>query len=133
MKYQIPTVKLNHQDGSMSECLEVQHLYAVVNLGESILLNDSLQPHFTYLEKQFWFPYSFLNSHMKYGIDNEVIAVKEYCNAQQTSVKSSGLWINADYVHLAASSEGLIYDNSNKLCGIVEIKCLNILRLPYMK
>ena len=101
----------------------------VVNLGGSISPNDSLQPHFNYLEKQFWFPSSFLNSHMKYGIDNEVIAVKDYCNAKQTSVKSSGLWINADYVHLAASPDGLIYGDSNKHCGIVEIKCLNILRL----
>ena len=54
----------------------------VVNLGESMSPNDSLQAHFNYLEKQFWFPSSFLNSHMKYGIDNEVIAVKDYCNAK---------------------------------------------------
>ena len=47
-------------------------------------------------------------------------------------MKSSGLWINADYVHLAASPDGLIYDDSNKLCGIVEIKCLNILRIDSM-
>ena len=105
----------------------------VVNLGESISPNDSMQPHLNYLEKQLWFPSSFLNSHMTYGINNEVIAVKHCCNAKQTSVKWSGIWINADYVHLAASPDGLIYDDSNKLCGIVEIKCLNILRWHSME
>ena len=59
--------------------------------------------------------------------------MKDYCNSKQTSVKSRGLWINADYVHLAASPDGLKYDDCNKVCGIVGIKCLNILRFYRME
>ena len=41
----------------------------------------------------------------------------------------SGIWINKDHAHLAASPDGLVFDNDTKLQNVVEVKCLNILRL----
>ena len=38
----------------------------------------------------------------------------------------SGIWVNEKYIHLAASPNGLIYNDQNKLHGIIEIKCLKI-------
>ena len=40
----------------------------------------------------------------------------------------SGLWINKKYLHLAASPDGLIFQDQ-KWNNIIEVKCLNILRL----
>ena len=51
-----------------------------------------------------------MNCHVKHGINNEATAVKEYCDVKPVSVNLSGLWINDDYVHLAASPDGLIYN-----------------------
>ena len=36
--------------------------------------------------------------------------------------------MNRKYIHLAASPDGLIYNDQNKLHGIIEIKCLKIFR-----
>ena len=63
-----------------------------------------------------------------YGIDNEKNALKEYSGRLNVLVGLSGLWINDKYLHLAASPDGLRFDNG-KLVSIVEVKCLNILRL----
>ena len=43
-------------------------------------------------------------------------------------VISSGLWVNKKYIHLRAPPYGLIYNDQNKLHGIMEIKCLRIFR-----
>ena len=39
----------------------------------------------------------------------------------------SGLWVNKKYPHLGASPDGLIIKD-NKLIGIIEIKCLKVLK-----
>lgn len=101
----------------------------VVNMGEHLSSHDSLQPHFHWLERNFWFPSSFTTVHMRYGIENEEEAIKEYVTTKQVSVARSGLWINKKYVHLAASPDGLIFDSCSNLVSIVEIKCLKILKL----
>ena len=65
---------------------------------------------------------------MQYGKDNEVNALREYSQIKTTLVGLSGLWINEKFPHLAASPDGLIF-NDGKLDGILEVKCLKILRL----
>ena len=65
---------------------------------------------------------------MKYRIENESKAIAIYSNETDNKVVSSGLWINAKYLHLGASSDGLILDDSTfNVKGIVEVKCLKIL------
>ena len=101
----------------------------VVNLGESLSENDSLRPHFHWLERRFWFPTNFSNFYTKYGIENEINGLREYGKCNNVLVNTSGLWINKDYAHLAASPDGLVFDENTNLQNIVEVKCLNILRL----
>ena len=47
----------------------------------------------------------------------------------QVLVELNGLWINKKYLHLAASPDGLVFGDDKNLLSIVEVKCLNILRL----
>ena len=44
-------------------------------------------------------------------------------------VFETGLWVNSKYPHLGASPDGLVVDeNSGAVAGIMEAKCLKILR-----
>ena len=66
---------------------------------------------------------------MKYGIENESKAIAIYSSQTGNKVVSSGLWINAKYLHLGASPDGLILDDSTiNVKGIIEVKCLKIFR-----
>ena len=47
----------------------------------------------------------------------------------QVVVGMSGLWINQKYLHLAASPDRLVFGDDKNLLSIVEVKCLNVLRL----
>ena len=64
---------------------------------------------------------------MKYGIENESKAIAIYSSQTGNNISSSGLWINAEYLHLGASPDGLILDDStvNVNC-IIEVICLKI-------
>lgn len=98
----------------------------IVYLGES--LGEPLHSHFLWLEK-FWFPSTFSNFYTRYGNENEPKALNSFMDMMKITVCTSGLWINKKYTHLAASPDGLIYDTNNNLMNIIEVKCLNILRL----
>ena len=65
---------------------------------------------------------------MKYVIESESLAVNLYMNNTGNKVICFGLWVNKKYIHLAASLDGVIYNDQNKLRGIIEIKCLKIFR-----
>ena len=91
--------------------------------------HDSLRPHSNLLEKNFWFPTHFSIFYTKYGTENEVNGLREYSEQMQVLVGLSGLWINKKYLHLAASPDGLVFGDDKNLLSIVEVKCLNILRL----
>ena len=66
---------------------------------------------------------------MKFGIENESKAIAIYSIQTGNKVVSSGLWINAKYLHLGASPDGLILDDSTiNVKGIIEVKCLKIFR-----
>ena len=62
---------------------------------------------------------------MKYGIENECKAIAIYSSQTGNKFVSSGLWINAKYLHLGASPHGLILDDSFiNVKGVIEVKCL---------
>ena len=66
---------------------------------------------------------------MKYGIENQSKAAAICSSQTGNKVVSSGLWINAKYLHLGASPDGLILDDSTiNVKGIIEVKCLKIFR-----
>ena len=110
-------------------CITASICKNIVNLGENLSEHDSLRPHFNWLEKDFWFPNHFPNFCTKYGTENEVNGLREYSIKMQVLVELSGLWINKKYLHLAASPDRLVFPDDKYLLGIVEVKCLNILRL----
>ena len=64
---------------------------------------------------------------MKYGIENECKAIAIYSSQTGNKFVSSGLWINAKYLHLGASPHGLVLDDSFiNVKGIIEVKCLKV-------
>ena len=79
--------------------------------------------------KNFCFPTHFSNFYTKYGTENEVNGLREYSGQMQVVVGMSGLWINQKYLHLAASPDRLVFGDDKNLLSIVEVKCLNVLRL----
>ena len=64
---------------------------------------------------------------MKYGIEQEPNTISYYSKCKSVDVESTGLWIHEKYPHLGANPDGLIWEN-NDLVGIVEVKCLEILK-----
>ena len=50
----------------------------------------------------------------------------KYSDATGNTIMVSGIWINKNYRHLGVSPDELLLDSSNKLSGIIEIKCLKI-------
>ena len=66
---------------------------------------------------------------MKYGIENESKPIAIYSSQLGNKFVSSGLWINAKYLHLGVSPDELILDDSTiNVKGIIEVKCLKIFR-----
>ena len=101
----------------------------VTLMGEKLVnYNLSKSQYFNWMKNKFWFPQMIDTFDMQYGISEEPVAVSKYEKVNRCVVKRSGIWINIKYLHLGASPDGLIYDNNNKLSGIIEIKCLKILR-----
>ena len=88
-----------------------------------------MRPHFNWLEKKCWLPTHFSNFYTKYRAENEVNGLREYSKQMKVLVQLSGLWINKKYLHLPDSSDGPVFGYDKNLLSIVEVKCLNILRL----
>ena len=87
---------------------------------------------FNWLENKFWFKKSLTTPDMLYGIEEEPKAIALYEKCQNATVKESGLWLHADFPYFGASPDGLIFVDG-KLNGIVEVKCLKILRTRTVK
>lgn len=101
----------------------------VISLGEKISQSvDERKCFYDWVKNNFWFPSNILTLDMKYGIESESEAVKLYMSSTGKKVISSGLWVNKKYIHLAASPDGLLFNDQNKLHGILEIKCLKIFK-----
>ena len=110
-----------------------QHLFLITasrckiitSLGEKISRNiDARKSCYDWIKNNFWFPSNILTQDMKCGIESESLAGNFYMSNTGNKVISSGLWVNRKYIHLAASPDGLIYNDQNKLHGIIDIKCL---------
>ena len=102
----------------------------IVLLGEKLTPRDSRIPLLNWIKNKFWFPEYITTIDMQYGIQQEPKAILAYTKVKYVPVIISGLWINKMYPHLGASPDGLIMDleNTTKLCGIIEVKCLKILK-----
>ena len=68
--------------------------------------------------KNILYPSSIDTAAMKYGRENEKIAMKELAQKLNKEIKPCGLFIDIENPFLGASPDGLIEDN-----GLVEIKC----------
>ncbi|EDO34413.1 predicted protein [Nematostella vectensis] len=85
-----------------------------------------------WLENKFWFKKSLTTPDMLYGIEEEPKAIALYEKCRNATVNESGLWVHADFPYLGASPDGLIFVDG-KLDGIVEVKCLKILKTRTVK
>ena len=65
---------------------------------------------------------------MEYGVEEEPQARRAYVMATGSNVVETGMWINTEVPFLGASPDGLILNNFGSAIGIVEIKCLKILK-----
>ena len=99
-------------------------------MGEKLTSHDSRIPLLNWIKNKFWFPEYITSIDMQYGIKQEPKAILAYTKVKDVPVIISGLWINKMYPHLGASPDGLIMDleNTTKLCGIIEVNCLKILK-----
>lgn len=86
----------------------------------------SLQSCYNWLRKKLWFPENITTFDMRYGIEEEPSARKAYTDSTGNIVTETGIWVNAKYPHLGASPDGIM--QSQDPFGIVEIKCLKVLR-----
>ena len=74
-------------------------------------------------KKHIWKLYSDTpqNSWMKYGLESESAAVKQYEIQTSLSVSPTGLWVNLQFSYIACSPDGLVGDDV-----LLEIKSLKI-------
>ena len=99
----------------------------VFSLGEKISKTiDARKIFYDWIKNNFWFSNNILTQDMKYGIENESLAVNLYMSNTGNNVISSGLWVNKKSIHLAASPDGLnIMIKSNCMLKY-RFKCLKI-------
>ena len=127
---QVPgTKEQSHSETWLQEqyfCITASVCKNVVLIGEKIKTKiDAKHLCFDWIRNHFRFPNSFKILDMKYGIENESKAIAIYSSQTGNKVVSSGLWINANYLHIGASPDGLILDdNTINVKGIIEVKCL---------
>ena len=65
---------------------------------------------------------------MKYGIAEEANARFAYCEVSGNKISETGMWIDTRYPFLGASPDGLILNNTGEPVGVLEIKCLKLLK-----
>ena len=65
---------------------------------------------------------------MRYGIEEEPQSRTAYTTATGSRVVGTGMWINTADPFLGASPYGLILDHLDHAVGIIEIKCLKVLK-----
>lgn len=99
----------------------------VTDLGKRVYDVNNRTVFYNWLWNKFWHKQHFTTIDMLYGINKEPCAVKKYEEFMKVTVTKSGLWINKAYPYLAASPDGLIIAE-NQLVGILEFKCLKILK-----
>ncbi|XP_032234254.2 uncharacterized protein LOC5509403 [Nematostella vectensis] len=104
----------------------------IVNLSLFENKDGYKQRLFNWLENKFWFKKSLTTPDMLYGIEEEPKAIVLYEKCRNATVNESGLWVHADFPYLGASPDGLIFVDG-KLDGIVEVKCLKILKTRTVK
>ncbi len=83
---------------------------------------------FNWIQKNGWYPNFVQTNDMQYGINEEPKARLAYTQATGNQVQETGFWVNKKFPYLGASPDGLIMGNDGKVIGLIEIKCLKILK-----
>ena len=83
---------------------------------------------YKWMRNNFWFPTTLETKYIRYGIEEEPKARSAYVRATGNRVTETGLWVNGAFPYLGASPDGLILDEDSKATGIIEIKCLKVLK-----
>lgn len=101
----------------------------VTSFGDKMLKQEySKQQFFSFCRNKLWFQQNVVTFDMLYGIKEEPNARKIYSEFKGNKIKESGIWVNKNYPWLGASPDGLIINEQNIVIGIIEIKCLKMLR-----
>ena len=74
-----------------------------------------------------WANNTVATSDMLYDMREEASARLKYAEATNLNIVDCGLFINKDFPYLGASPDGVVMENGVAV-GIVEIKCLKMLR-----
>ncbi|XP_065070738.1 uncharacterized protein LOC135695544 [Rhopilema esculentum] len=99
--------------------------------GEQILAGNGNQYAWSmhkWISNNLWFSEHISTMYMEYGVEEEPQARRAYMMATGSNVVETGMWINTEVPFLGASPDGLILNNFGSAIGIVEIKCLKILK-----
>ena len=108
-------------------CITASTCKVVVGLGEQVQSNTiSLQRCYNWVRNKLWYPDNVTTSDMQYGFKEELSARMAYTKKTGNSITETGIWVNKKYPHLGASPDGIV--KSQDTFGIVEIKCLKVLR-----
>ena len=84
---------------------------------------------FKYLKRNVWGLDKCTIYYMQRGMDLESKARDLYSNLNPSFVVTvTGFWVNKVHPQLGCSPDGLCYDSLNNNYGIIEIKCLKILK-----
>ena len=90
------------------------------------LYKEAIDKHrlYKWLNSKLWNPQSVVTLDMLYGIQEEPAARAAYTKWSGLEVTTTGLWVNSKHPYLGASPDGLVAPGN----GIIEIKCLKVLR-----
>ena len=108
-----------------SNCKSISHYGSLIS--EDKLNEKKLKTITELIKKKLWMSNDIQTSAMKYGQAEEPKARKKYAEATKYQVEETGLWIHNEFPFVGASPDGLIM-NDQKPIGVLEIKCLQILK-----
>ena len=101
---------------------------AVRNMGAKLITGKGkLAQIYSCLRRKLWVNNIIATSDMLYGIREEASARLKYAEETNLDIVECGLFINKHYPYLGASPDGVVMENGVAI-GIVEIKCLKVLR-----
>ena len=82
---------------------------------------------YNHLRRRLWANNVVATADMLYGMREEASARLKYAEAINQNIVECGLFLNKHYPYLAASPDWVVMENGVAV-GIVEIKCLKMLR-----
>ena len=75
------------------------------------------------LVKEILYPRSVSSDSLRWGRENEKVAIDDYCKLKGNLVHPAGLFICRGYGYLGASPDGIVVLKESLCKGLVEVKC----------